>query len=102
MSAPIGPGDWVEFYRLWRGLTLSPHYAVELGGIYRVLELVPDMDNRDGTFEPGLRLYRTASQHEQVAYPVSCFRPIYRPKASLIESLKQPRTAVLKREMADG
>lgn len=85
MAAPIGPGDWVECVdsagtEVWR-------WPLTVGRIYRVLELLTG----DGVPD-ALQLVEIgwAEDGEYCGFAVERFRPIYRPKSSIIEQLKQP------------
>lgn len=95
MSA-IGPGDWVE--------ALGPRGAVSwtgarAGGVYCVEALVStapcDLCPDD---HPGLHLF--GIQRHPHGWAGCQFRPIYRPKADLIEQLKQPAPDAV-RELED-
>ena len=97
MSA-IGPGDWVEKYRyspVPRSLSQREAPDIPLGLIYRVEEVI---DGR--TFEDGigaLVLVEVSGRDrdgDRFCYDIRSFRPIYRPKADLIESLKVPAERV--------
>ena len=89
MSA-IGKGDWVECMDASPHLQMG-HKSLVSGGIYRVLELHPA-----GSIRGDRMAYEDAIDlvGDSLPYPftwsVSRFRPIYRPKSSLIESLKRP------------
>lgn len=93
MSA-IGPGDWVEC------VEASGAGPLEVGRIYQVADVFPS--------HPGCTCYchgREVGGLNLIELPVStvagwihahcilCFRPIYRPKADFIESLKRPAPA---------
>ena len=93
MSAPIGPGDWVElapkFYRAepWPSVTLSGPWPSP-GRIYQVREV--GMMNGD---EPAIRLVGIVASypgHPDCWWPLKHFRPTYRPNADFIEQLKRP------------
>jgi hypothetical protein len=83
MSAPIGPGDWVEC------VSTDPEDADDYGRVMRVRAVKRDgvvckkcssevgIDCDDGYVVPFL-------------WCACELRPIYRPKADLIESLKAP------------
>lgn len=94
MSA-IEPGDWVEF--IGRDETLKQAHRVEgqlaVGQIYRVRALMRGYDRNANTWMEGLQLFGVYAYHEngvEGAWHPSLFRPIYRPKSSLIQTLKQP------------
>jgi hypothetical protein len=105
MSAPIGPGDWVEC------VDASPHrgaldpstiIALSLGALYQVREVADGFaggELRHGLLLVGLK-NRTNRDGLEFAYDVERFRPIYRPKSSIIEQLKQPAPEAV-RELED-
>lgn len=83
MSGAIGPGDWVECVdaspnrRIGRSvLAHKALYQVERAGF---------VTNLPALWLVGLRSLGTTG-----AFDARRFRPIYRPKADLIETLKQP------------
>lgn len=85
MSAPIGPGDWVECVSVNCGCEDARPEKVALflceGTTYHINRVGQTANGRDAV--------------ELVDWPNTpfCpghFRPIYRPKADLIESLKAP------------
>lgn len=80
----IGPGDWVECVdsRGWEHL-------VPVGSVH----LVEDVTMWQGRI-PSLILKGIASPSGYREVLAECFRPIYRPKADLIESLKAPPVRV--------
>jgi hypothetical protein len=91
MSEPIGPGDWVECI----GAFVNPFFVV--GRLYQAERVVPaigdcpacgDETGRGLLFVGGPRI------HHPVVGVMSCcpcrFRPVYRPRADFIESLKAP------------
>ena len=91
MSA-IGPGDWVECVDTSRPnfLTLDPREIspsiLIRGGVYQVEAVVPSRQSR-----PMLQLREVRSKLNPLgAFYAYRFRPIYRPKADLIERLMQP------------
>ena len=97
MSA-IGPGDWVECAPPsgYRGeipieeIGISGGYP-KGGHVYRVRE-VGQYWNLKGIMD-GLRLVGIVASipdHPDAWWPAECFRPIYRPKADLIERLMAP------------
>lgn len=98
MSQDIGPGDFVECAppAEYRGtidaaqLKISGSYP-RRGEIYQVRE-IGTYRNDDG-LTPGVRLVGLVVSypgHPDCWFNANCFRPIYRPKSSLIEGLKQP------------
>lgn len=91
MSA-IGKGDWVE---------CISHHAEKIGlraGAAYLVEEVRDMGRdcsscRDACKRMGLRLSGATPIVQGYAVGFVCssaFRPIYRPKSTFIETLKQP------------
>ena len=90
----IGPGDWVECvgYAVDKRSFESRGPTPKKGGVYQI-EAVVMGRLRDGTVEPAYRLVGWHVPSEiggRIVYPTSGFRPIYRPKADLIERLMQP------------
>lgn len=104
MSAPIGAGDWVVCIDRGRDET-----DIQIGSVY----LVDDLRTHStscGTCgargekcdRTGLRLKGICSSHPRYLPDYFCsrrFRPIYRPRASFIEGLKQPAPAELVKEL---
>ena len=97
MSAPIGPGDWVECVDTSAPNfpTLDPDKSsrglLTKGAIYQVEAVVPSRLNR-----PMLQLREVKTlRNEWGAFYAFRFRPVYRPKADLIESLKAPPVRVV-------
>lgn len=100
MSA-IGPGDWVECVN---HPAENQVFSIEVGQIYRVLEvgvyesLPQDASTQQYDGLPVVFVYPRRAQRRGEfgqwwvynGHLVSRFRPIYRPKADLIESLKAP------------
>lgn len=90
MSA-IGPGDFVECVDASPSLKTGERLSV--GAIYQVREVLrgPGMSGRT---ENGVRLVGQRRclnrQGVEYAWRADRFRPIYRPKSSLIEQLKRP------------
>lgn len=91
MSEPIGPGDWVEC------VTTDPRPLfglpqVRAGSLYRVV-LARDTGNlctmANCNTTMGLSL-EIDPPDAGGAHCACVFRPIYRPRASLIEALKAP------------
>ncbi len=93
MSA-IGKGDWVEYTGIPAG-TGSPAGIIALAGSgfrRRVPYLVADVGYQGG--EPWVSISGMPTPMD-FGYPcpgwaAGCFRPVYRPKADFIESLKAP------------
>jgi len=83
MGAEIEPGMWVE---------RCDHLGLDPFGTLRcVVEVAEPGPCRCGHYGPGLILQGVCYRGE--AYPGSCeahWRPVYRPKADFIESLKAP------------
>ena len=93
MSGAIGPGDWVE------ALGSDPAYdgfiAVTKGEIYCVEAAFPATGHCSACGVMGLALLLVGDRPDPFGNTDSwcgeCgFRPIYRPRADLIESLKAP------------
>lgn len=89
----IGPGDWVE--RIAENMPASyviiVGHAVYPGGVYQVRD-VSDYLCRERGREAGLRLVGVIAStsdgsHIDGWWPAHKFRPIYRPKPELIETL---------------
>lgn len=79
MAAPIGPGDWVECVD-----TRGDGDIVPLGSIHLVEDVaavgrIPCLILKGIVHPSGKRKVRA-----------DCFRPVYRPRADLIERLKAP------------
>jgi hypothetical protein len=109
VSAPIGPGDFVECVHadairgVWAGQCWEPGAALTKGAIYTVREVFIDVAGREA-----LDLVEVQRGPEavkgwggRIGYAPERFRPIYRPKSDLIESLKQPAPPVV-RELLDA
>ncbi len=114
MSAPIGPGDWVELVGPFRGdgRALAAEYAAVgwrvvgayYPGLITVCEAVaPAMRLAGGRVVPGLRVraVKVFRGEREGWLPAFQWRPVYRPKQSLIESLKQPAPDAV-RELEDA
>lgn len=91
MSAPIGPGDWIEFYRGFKGRPVPDWSPISLGHAYRVARLAETYDDDGITAIPGVIIdgYETF-RGQPCAFPLECFRPISGRRRDLIETLKQP------------
>lgn len=88
MSAAIGPGDWVECVRL--GGPYPPGFDnrfLRVGQVYRVLSVVQTQRGDAVELEEATHI---TPDGWRACFYLKCFRPIYRPKAELIESLKAP------------
>jgi hypothetical protein len=86
MSA-IGPGDWVECVK--DSVDIPGTFVV--GSLYQVTKLTKTCPRMG----PGVQILGKPSQSElrftgKYGWAIHLFRPIYRPKADLIESLKTP------------
>lgn len=103
MAAAIGPGDWVE------RVPPPPDFRAEidsanirhsgprpvLGGIYCV-RAVGTYRSLAGERCHGLKLVGIIASipgHPDAWFAAEGFRPVYRPRADFIESLKQPSPA---------
>src|SRR3712207_828779 len=90
MAAPIGPGDWVEVIRA------SGRYGFRPGQLY-LCTSVPERElpcDVCGKCHRGISVKNApAARPADWLWPVCCFKPIYRPKADFIESLKAPPKA---------
>lgn len=89
MSADIGPGDWVEAVGMNPALSRGRRIAgvFTLGALYQVEE--------SRVFEPTGELGviirdMPRSTHVTGMWNALCFRPIYRPRESLIRDLLEP------------
>lgn len=100
MSEPIGPGEWVECVDAGPD-SWGRAVPLEVGGVYLVASVCMAEDVH-GVLGPCVTLANILDEAELdfargviwlSAYDVSRFRPIYRPKASLIQSLLQPLPA---------
>jgi hypothetical protein len=93
MSAPIGPGDWVEAL-----IDCDAEFgfgAIVKGSVYCVESLSCGPGDEPcsscGSVGPGgLILKGDAPHFAGTGWCPCAFRPIYRPRADLIRSLKQP------------
>lgn len=98
MSAPIGPGDWVECVGPFNGAAGLAAAGAKVIGEYRVgmvalcEAVTPRMQLPDGAIVPGLKVREVKAfiAGREVWLAAYQWRPIYRPKADLIESLKAP------------
>lgn len=97
MAAPIGPGDWVECVQNRHPTTLPPRGLI-VGRCYMVSAagVTPAHDVQPGV--PWVRLVGVPDPAPKWGYRAAWFRPVYRPKADLIESLKAPPQTAPKRE----
>lgn len=90
MAAPIGPGDFVECV----GATAWPEVTV--GGIYRVEAIIEAYGDCPACGNEGSEGITFAGHPKRLKGGIMMswcpcrFRPIYRPRADLIEQLKAP------------
>jgi hypothetical protein len=103
MTTPIGPGDWIECVGPFEGdgRALAERYAAlgytirgayHLGLLTVCIAVTPAMQLPNGRVVPGLqtRDVKAFREGREVWLPAYQWRPIYRPKSTLIDSLKQP------------
>lgn len=83
MSAPIGPGDWVECVE-------SGKFACDEVVAGRVYEVAAAGEGRCSRSDCNGVWVRLTNDRVSGDWCGVRFRPIYRPKQELIESLKQP------------
>jgi hypothetical protein len=87
VSAPIGPGDFVECVDASPSATNGRPAPFSLGGVYTVAELLPP----DVLGDAGVRLREVPVTEQQrvlgTGWRASRFRPIYTRKQSLITDL---------------
>ena len=89
MTTPIGPGDWVECIDDGSGDGYGT--PLRVGAIYRVNGIIPDWQGKLGLTLDGVEPPTTGSVGIiLIGFAPELFRPIYRPKADFIESLKAP------------
>lgn len=97
MSNDIGPGDWVEYIGKPEGYTSpkgsSPSSRYTIGGLYCVRET--GRLCADGAGRPWRSMRLAGDPYywpdgTPMSVPVAAFRPVYRPRADLIERLMQP------------
>ncbi len=93
MSA-IGPGDFVECVDVggWGDFVWDHGEAPTLGAIYTVRSVITDHMGGDALLLNELERTPRAKAFwgGEIGYAPWRFRPIYRPKSSLIEQLKRP------------
>jgi hypothetical protein len=98
----LGPGDWVECVDNGPRPTGLPAPELTVGSLYQVeslaeldigiaVYLVGRPNPRDGAFHAGRQIS---------GYALARFRPIYRPKQSIIEQLKQSAPDVVRELIA--
>lgn len=93
-AAPIGKGDWVEYVSrdpTKKYFKAARHEGppVVPGGLYRVRDIRRGQ-YMDGSREDGLRLVGIRGFNEaglEGAWPVTLFRPVYRPDESFLSRL---------------
>ncbi len=88
MSEPIGPGDWVECVDDDPCEVYGPSGLIA-GALYRVLGAKKCTDPNTGYVADALKVLVSPRWHG-----LKRFRPIYRPRADFIESLKAPREKI--------
>lgn len=84
MGEAIGPGDWVECLRE------SEDTGFAIGAVYRVSDAQGPMPCECTGQCLALSFDGMPSGHRTGGWAGCCFRPIYRPKSSFIESLQHP------------
>lgn len=89
MAAPIGPGDWVECVDASPGA--NDGLCLTRGGLY-CIEAVDDRGLLCGTGRCGrtCRGVFLSGRRDRWPWCGSRFRPIYRPRADLIQTLLEP------------
>lgn len=96
MSADIGPGDWVECVDDHPHInsSVSPDYRLQKGRLYRIADVRPA-----GAHPKPRTVYSADAVRlegdplpEPYAWRIARFKPVYRPRADLIESLRAPVT----------
>lgn len=99
MAAPIGPGDWIECVgpfadpaeRAARGSRIEGSYFI---GMVTVCEAVAERVRFPGNrVAPGIKargVRAFLADGREAWIPAYQWRPVYRPKADFIESLKAP------------
>lgn len=113
MSSAIGPGDWIEFVGPFSDAAMRAAIrssGVQFVGSYRVgtmtlCEAVTDqMRLPDGSVAPGLKTrdVKAFKNGHEMWLGASQWRPIYRPRADFIESLKAPPISAPARETEDA
>ena len=83
MSA-IGPGDYVECINADPMTMVGGCERLTIGNIYRVLTVF------DWWGDSSVELESPKSDHVTGGFRLTHFRPIYRPKQSIIKQLKRP------------
>lgn len=90
----IGPGDWVECVKSRAAHPVREHFGGHLvvGTIYCVKTVFLGR-YADGVQGEGITvrgIVAVNAEGREGGWPLEYFRPIYRPKQSIIEALKQP------------
>lgn len=80
----LGPGDFVECVNASGRFASDPPSGLLLGALYTVEAVYINDEGR------GLTLVGLRASSPFVGYAIDRFRPIYRPKASVIESMLAP------------
>ena len=97
MAAPIGPGDFVECI-----MQDDQFPEMRPGSIWCIEAILPDpgfgCENSRECREPSLKF----TAHPDDNWCACAYRPIYRPRADLIESLKAPPKVAPVRESEDA
>jgi hypothetical protein len=98
MANAIGPGDWVEFLGYGGNpgsFSGADGTKLRVGGLYQVEEIIRAAMSTGGTCEAItlVGIHRLSVRGRRMAYLPERFRPIYRPRADFIESLKAPSPA---------
>ena len=94
----IGKGDWVECLGIERtdfSWDMTSGEEPVRGRIYRV-DKAGSAIGTDGVLRDAITLVSPKARSvrgREIAWKVSNFRPIYRPNADFIDSLKQPSPA---------
>lgn len=93
MSAPIGPGDWVQCVDASPPAWPNTGGLLVLGGVYCVEGIVKGL-RLDGSFHPGLILTDPATKSSaglvEHCWRLERFVPLGGRRADFIEALKQP------------
>lgn len=102
MAGAIGPGDWVECIGFPGRSGPARGDVPVVGGLYCVRAMREGSDRIHGGVSLGLLLVGLYAYHpdgQEGAWHPDCFRPVYRPNADIIASLKAPSPY---RELADA
>lgn len=82
MAGAIGPGDWVECVDASARIPYGPP-PLCLGSVYRVERVEADVNG----WGPGVWIVGIRAESPSGGFYADRFRPIYRPKSELLESL---------------